>query len=94
MPRLPLPCACFFARPATRKHAGLRILALATAVIPAAANATTVGATVPFVSYEAEAGVLAGGASVRALAQPATTAWDTPELEASGRTFVELNAPL
>ncbi|WPU94743.1 right-handed parallel beta-helix repeat-containing protein [Mucilaginibacter sabulilitoris] len=48
------------------------------------------GATTPFRSTEAEAGSLAGGATVRTMSilpsQP------TPELEASGRTFVELNA--
>jgi regulation of enolase protein 1 (concanavalin A-like superfamily) len=57
-----------------------------------AARAFGVGATVPFVSYEAESGTLGGGAAVRALAVPATDATSSPELEASGRAFVELNA--
>jgi MYXO-CTERM domain-containing protein len=54
------------------------------------ADAYAQGATVPFTTYEAEEGVLGHGAAVRRLAAPATTPWDTPELEASGRAFVEL----
>src|SRR5258708_6910865 len=52
----------------------------------------TVGATTPFVSVEAESGRLAGGAIVHALAAPPTNQFTTPEIEASGRAFVELKA--
>jgi MYXO-CTERM domain-containing protein len=47
---------------------------------------------VPFTTYEAETATLAGGAAVRALAAPPASPWPTPELEASGRAFVELEA--
>jgi Right handed beta helix region len=50
------------------------------------------GAKTPFTSYEAEGGTLSGGATVRKLTAPATTNWSSPELEASGRAFVELAA--
>jgi hypothetical protein len=56
------------------------------------ARAFALGATVPFTTHEAEAGELGGGADVRMLAAPTNTAWSSPELEASGRAFVELKA--
>jgi MYXO-CTERM domain-containing protein len=56
------------------------------------AHAFGLGATVPFTTHEAEAGVLGGGADVRILAAPTNTTWSSPELEASGRAFVELKA--
>src|ERR1700722_7603312 len=49
----------------------------------------TVGATTPFVSYEAEDGTLGGGATVSALTTP-TTEYSSPELESSGHAFVNL----
>src|SRR5260221_3668834 len=49
-----------------------------------------VGATTPFTSVEAESGSLGGGAIVRSLAAPPTTQFMSPEIEASGRSFVEL----
>src|SRR5258708_19173454 len=49
-----------------------------------------VGATMPFTSVEAESGSLGGGAIVRSLAAPPTTQFTSPEIEASGRAFVEL----
>ena len=52
----------------------------------------TVGATTPFVSYEAEDGTLGGGATVSALTTP-TTEYSSPELEASGHAFVNLGGP-
>src|SRR6266511_5460188 len=51
-----------------------------------------VGATVPFVEYEAESGVLNGGATVQSLSGPPTTPYSSPQLEASGRAFVRLNS--
>ena len=48
------------------------------------------GATTPFKSIEAESGTLAGGAAVRTMTTLPSA--PTPELEASGRSFVELNA--
>jgi TolB-like protein len=49
-----------------------------------------VGASVPFTEYEAEAGTLAGGASVVSLLSPPTPDRSTPQLEASGRAYVQL----
>lgn len=53
--------------------------------------AAAVGATVPFTEYEAEAGTLNGGATVISLTTPPTTEYSSPELEASGHAFVQLN---
>jgi alpha-1,3-glucanase-like protein/pectate lyase-like protein len=50
------------------------------------------GATTPFITYEAEEGTLAGGATVQRLAAPLLDNWSSPELEASGRAYVELKA--
>jgi hypothetical protein len=66
--------------------------ALACAALLASRRACAVGATVAFTSYEAEAGTLIGAAAVRKLAAPVNTNWSSPELEASGRAFVELKA--
>ncbi|HEY0258101.1 MAG TPA: hypothetical protein VGC39_11705, partial [Candidatus Methylacidiphilales bacterium] len=55
-------------------------------------EAHAVGAPLPFTSYEAENGSLGGGATVRSLTAPPTTKFSSPELEASGHSFVELNA--
>ncbi len=51
--------------------------------------ATTVGATTPFTSFEAENGAVDGGATVRTMTK-LTGQRSTPEMEASGRAFVEL----
>lgn len=51
-----------------------------------------IGAQTPFVSYEGEAGVLGGGATVVSLTAPPTTEFATPQLEASGRAFAQLTA--
>src|SRR5258707_9634898 len=48
------------------------------------------GATTPFITYEAEDGALSGGATIRSLGTMPTA--PTPELESSGRKFVELKA--
>ncbi|RBQ07878.1 mycodextranase [Pedobacter miscanthi] len=59
-------------------------------LISMATRVSAQGATTPFKSIEAESGTLAGGATIRTMttlpSQP------TPELEASGRSFVELNS--
>jgi hypothetical protein len=52
----------------------------------------TVGATTPFTSYEAESGTLGGGAGVVSLTSAPTTPYSSPELEASGHAYVQLNA--
>jgi len=51
-----------------------------------------VGAVTPFMSYEAEAGALGGGATRITLTSPPTTQYSSPELEASGHGYVRLNA--
>lgn len=51
-----------------------------------------VGANTPFTCYEAEAGALVGGASVRSLTAAPTNSASSPELEASGHAFVQLTA--
>ncbi len=73
-----------------------RITVVATLGVAVSLTTTSpafgVGATTPFVTYEAEQGTLGGGATVRALAAPLTTWSDTPEAEASGRSFVQLQS--
>jgi hypothetical protein len=49
-----------------------------------------VGASVPFTEYEAESGALAGGSTVVSLTAPPTPDCSSPQLEASGRAFVQL----
>ncbi|HTJ78340.1 MAG TPA: carbohydrate-binding protein [Rariglobus sp.] len=49
-----------------------------------------IGATTPFVSFEAENGVPGGGATVRTMNGPVLHERSTPEMESSGRAFVEL----
>jgi hypothetical protein len=49
-----------------------------------------VGATTPFISYEAEDGTLGGGATINALTAPPTTEYSSAELEASGHAYVKL----
>jgi Pectate lyase superfamily protein/Bacterial TSP3 repeat len=48
------------------------------------------GALVPFTTYEAEAGTTSGGSVVQLTTLPTGTTW-SPELEASGRAFAQLN---
>ena len=50
-----------------------------------------VGATVPFTSYEGESGALAGGATIVSVTAAPTTPYSSPELEASGHAYVQLN---
>jgi hypothetical protein len=50
----------------------------------------TVGATTPFISFEAEAGTLGGGATTVALTNSPATQYSSPELEASGHAYVRL----
>jgi len=57
------------------------------------ANAQTrIGATTPFVIVEAESGKIGGGATVRTLNPTPANMASSPEVEASGRSFVQLNA--
>ncbi|MEZ0090810.1 discoidin domain-containing protein [Streptacidiphilus sp. EB129] len=62
------------------------------AATPAAARAAAsgVGATVPFTSFEGEAGTLAGGATVVSLTSPPTTQYSSAAVEASGHAYVQL----
>ena len=58
-----------------------------------AQQAPAVGATTPFVSYEAEDGTLGGGATAHALTSPPATEYSSPELESSGHAYVRLDGP-
>jgi len=58
-------------------------------LVPAKALAS-VGATTPFVSFEAENGTLAGGAQVESLTSAPTNQFSSPQLEASGHAYVQL----
>ncbi|MGY4765785.1 carbohydrate-binding protein [Kribbella sp. CWNU-51] len=58
-------------------------------VVPAVAD-TAVGATVPFTSYEAEAGSLGGGATSVSLTAAPTTQYSSASLEASGHAYAHL----
>ncbi len=71
---------------------GLSIVLLLALAVPETGRAT-VGATTPFVSYEAEAGLLGGGATIYYLTNAPTTPFSSPEQEASGRAFVALTNP-
>ena len=51
-----------------------------------------VGSTTPFTTLEAEAGILGNGATVRRLQSVPANDLSSPELEASGRAFVQLTA--
>ena len=68
---------------------GLSIALLLVLAVPGTSRAT-VGATTPFVSYEAEAGFLGGGATIEYLTNAPDTPYSSPELEASGHAFVAL----
>jgi hypothetical protein len=59
--------------------------------VPTCLPPPAVGANTPFITWEAEAGTLGGGASVVALTTP-TTELSSPQLEASGHAYVALNA--
>jgi hypothetical protein len=50
----------------------------------------TVGAVTPFTSYEAEAGLLGGGATMYYLTNPPPDQYSSPQLEASGHAYVAL----
>ena len=66
------------------------LILTAAALLYSRNTAYAVGATLPFTSYEAEAGTLGGGASVVALTSPPTTRYSSPQLEASGHAYVKL----
>ncbi len=52
----------------------------------------SVGATTPFISYEAESGFLGGGAMMVSVTAAPATQYSSPELEASGHAYVQLTA--
>src|ERR1700679_141843 len=49
------------------------------------------GAVTSFTGYEAESGLTGGGASVVSVTTAPTTPYSSPELEASGHAYVQLN---
>jgi hypothetical protein len=65
----------------------------AVAVAQAAVDPSGAGATVPFTSFEAEAGTLGGGATTVSLTAAPTTQFSSPALEASGHAYVQLAGP-
>jgi Carbohydrate binding module (family 6)/F5/8 type C domain/Right handed beta helix region len=69
---------------ATLVAAALRLDARADVVVAA-------GATLPFTSYEGEAGTPGGGATTVSLTAAPTTQYSSPALEASGHAYVHLN---
>ena len=66
------------------------LIITAAALLCSRNTAYAVGATLPFTSYEAEAGTLGGGASTVALTSRPTTQYSSPVLEASGHAYVQL----
>jgi hypothetical protein len=60
--------------------------------VPRAATTAAVGATLPFTSFEGEAGTLTGGATTIRLNAAPTTEYASAALEASGHAYVRLNA--
>jgi hypothetical protein len=73
--------------------ASLLIYALPLCCLIANRAAGAVGATTPFMSFEAESGLLAAGAQVQALTSAPTNQYSSPQLEASGHAYVQLTAP-
>ncbi len=73
---------------------GFHLLPLLTAVavlrLCSEIKVHAVGATTPFVSYEAEAGTPGSGAAISYLTNSPTTPYSSPQLEASGHAFVAL----
>lgn len=65
-------------------------MACAGIALGAVQHAAAQGANTPFVSYEAESGTVGGGATVVSLANPPTTEFSSPQLEASGHAYVHL----
>ncbi len=90
-----LPCA-----PDIRKFKQLKRISRLSRVLIAAALLlcpgnrvhATVGATTLFTCLEAEAGTLGGGATMVSLTAAPSTPYSSPELEASGHAYVQLNA--
>ncbi len=78
-------------KPMTKWIRILCVLGVALAVADFANRAWAVGAVTPFTSVEVESGKLGGGAMVRTLITP-NNSDSSPELEASGHAFVQLNA--
>ncbi len=65
---------------------------ITTAIPNRTAAQVHIGATTPFTIVEAEAGKIGGGATVRTLNPTPANMASSPEVEASGRSFVQLNA--
>jgi Carbohydrate binding module (family 6)/F5/8 type C domain len=79
----------------TASHVRMRCLLAGIALLLASFEhraGATVGATTPFLSFEAEAGTCGGGATVVLLTNSPTTQFSSPELEASGHAYVKLSA--
>ncbi|SEO04730.1 discoidin domain-containing protein [Actinacidiphila rubida] len=58
----------------------------------AAASPAAAGATVPFTTYEGEAGTAGGAATVTSLTSPPATQYSSAALEASGHAYVHLGS--
>jgi hypothetical protein len=78
------------AAPPTSTDAGDAVVSDAPGDAAAGDAGPTVGATTPFVSYEAEVGQLGGGAAVHRLTTAPTTQYSSPEIESSGHAYVAL----
>ena len=76
--------------PVTYRHAIALAVSLSLSLVGPARTTAAVGATTPFIDYEAEAGTLGGGSSIIAFTNSPTTQYSSPELEASGRAYVKL----
>ena len=74
-----------------RFHSCLLLLIVLSIVFLNEVHAS-VGASTPFISYEAESAFLGGGATIYYLTNAPTTPYSSPELEASGHAFVALTA--
>ncbi|GIH20642.1 carbohydrate-binding protein [Rugosimonospora africana] len=90
---LPKVLVAMLAAPALA-NAALAAPALAHAALAPAAPgiaASGAGATLPFTSYEAEAGTLGGGATAVSLTAAPSTQYSSAALEASGHAYVQLS---
>jgi Carbohydrate binding module (family 6)/F5/8 type C domain/Abnormal spindle-like microcephaly-assoc'd, ASPM-SPD-2-Hydin len=60
---------------------------------PGTPDPSVAGATTPFATYQAPEGTLGGGASVVSLTSAPTSEYDSPQGEATGHAYVQLNGP-
>jgi hypothetical protein len=60
---------------------------------PGTPSPSVAGATTPFTTYEAPEAALGGGATVVSLTSAPTSEYDSPQGEADGHAYVQLNGP-